>query len=73
MEIFTSKNEKLNYEKNISYIDSSQHLFDSYNNLIFSNDIRILQKLFERFKFFEIFDLFDQNLNRIGPELYNRT
>jgi len=53
MEIFTSKNEKLNYEKNISYIDSSQHLFDSYNNLIFSNDIRILQKLFERFKFFE--------------------
>ena len=31
----------------------TQHIYDSFNSFIFSNDIRIMGKLLHRFSFFE--------------------
>ena len=38
---------------NKMFINSSQHIYDVYNEFIFSNDIKIMGKLLHRFMFFE--------------------
>jgi hypothetical protein len=53
MNIVKGISEKYVYDNTLDIIIPNQDIYDSYNNLIFSNDVRVISKLFQRFKFFE--------------------
>lgn len=45
--------DKYEYDKHLNIIIPSQELYDSFNKLMFSNDIRILNRLLQRYNFFQ--------------------
>ena len=53
MNIVKGTSDKYIYDSTLDIIIPTQHVYDSYNNVIFSNDMRVISKLIQRYKFFE--------------------